>query len=91
MEQSEDRVSASTSGTGQANNIVVRLVGYDKPFFIALAVAISVISAFYSFEVGREAALSNYWLQRNEAFLEQLSAQGVHVPNDLLTHKENSK
>lgn len=77
--------TASTKG-GQAVNI--RMVGFDKPFMSALAVAISVMSAFYSFEAGRQGAQQTYWLQRNEAFLEQLATQGVHVPADLL-HKEH--
>ena len=75
------------SGDTQANS-VVHLVGMDKPFFTALAVALSVFSTIYAFEAGRETAQAVYWLQRNEAFLEQLSNQGVKVPQDLLHHQE---
>jgi hypothetical protein len=81
-----EAMSARTSGSGQSVN--VRLVGYDRPFFTAAALAISIMSAFYAFEAGREAQQEVYWLQRSEAFLEQLSAQGIHVPPDLLNHKE---
>lgn len=77
----------SENGSSQA---VVKLIGYDKPFLTALAIAISILSAFYSFEMGRDAQQQIYWAQRTEAFLEQLSAQGVHVPPDLLPHKEDS-
>ena len=73
---------------GSGSNVSIRLVGYDRPFFTALALAVSILSAFYSFEAGRQATQAVYWLQRSEAFLEQLSAQGVHVPPDLLNHKE---
>jgi len=75
------------------NDIRVSLVGMDKPFFIALAIALSVLSAFYSFEAGRQTAQAVYWLQRDEAFLEQLTAQGIKVPQDILDHvkKEHEK
>ena len=90
MKLDEDEVmEARTSGSGQSVN--VRLVGFDKPFFVAAALAISIMSAFYAFEAGRETAQTVYWLQRNEAFLEQLSAQGIHVPQDLLNHKGDTK
>lgn len=77
------------TNTGRGQLVNVRLVGTDKPLLTAAAIAISVMSAFYAFEAGREQAQAVYWLQRNEAFLEQLSAQGVRVPQDLLTHKEH--
>lgn len=80
--------SRVTVGPG-ASNVRVSLVGMDRAFFTALALALSVFSVIYSFEAGRQQAQSVYWLQRNQAFLEQLSAQGVHVPSDLLHHKEN--
>jgi len=83
--QTDDH-SKAVHGSGSITE--VKLVGFDKPFFTALAIAISIVSAFYSFEAGRETAQSVYWLQRSESFLEQLSAQGVHVPADLL-HKEH--
>lgn len=84
--QTDDN-SQKADGHGAAN-VRVSLVGMDKPFFTALAVTLSLFSAIYAFEAGRETAQAVYWLQRNEAFLEQLSAQGVHVPPDLLDHKE---
>lgn len=82
--EADGEMTARTGGSG--NSVNVRMIGFDKPFFTALAVAISIMSAFYAFEAGREQAQAVYWLQRNEAFLEQLSNQGVHVPPDLL-HK----
>jgi hypothetical protein len=75
------------AGDTQAN-AVIHLVGSDSRLLCAVAIAVSIMSAFYSFEAGREAALANYWLSRNEAFLEQLSNQGVKVPQDLLHHHE---
>lgn len=78
-----------TAHPGSQQSIVrLNVVGMDKPFFTALAVALSVFSTIYAFEAGRQTAQAVYWLQRSEAFLEQLSAQGVHVPPDLLQHKE---
>lgn len=78
------------TNTGRGQFVNLRLVGTDKPLLTAAALAISIMSAFYAFESGRETAQAVYWLQRNEAFLEQLSAQGVHVPSDLLIHKGKS-
>lgn len=86
ISQTDDN-SQSADGSGSAN-VRVSVVGFDKPFFTALAVALSVFSTIYAFEAGRETAQAVYWLQRSEAFLEQLSAQGVKVPQDLLHHKE---
>ena len=83
--QTDDH-TRTINGSGSITE--VKLVGFDKPFFTALALAIAIMSAFYSFEAGREMAQTVYWLQRNEAFLEQLSAQGVHVPPDMLNHKQ---
>lgn len=77
--------TASTKG-GQAVNI--RMVGFDKPFFTAVAIAIATVCLLYSYQISNEVVRMEYWLQRNEAFLEQLSNQGVHVPADLL-HKEH--
>lgn len=77
---------AKAEAGGQAVNI--RLVGFDRPWFTALAVAISIMSAFYSFEAGRQATQDVYWRQRTEAFLEILATQGYRVPPELLHHKE---
>lgn len=87
MGEEREGQTASTHGSGQSVN--VRMVGFDKPFFVAAALAISIMSTFYAFEAGRETAQAVYWLQRNEAFLEQLSNQGIKVPSDLLTHKDH--
>lgn len=81
--------SRVTAEAGASQSIVrVNLVGMDRALFTALALTLSIFSVIYAFEAGRQQAQSVYWLQRNEAFLEQLSAQGVHVPSDLLHHKE---
>lgn len=69
------------------------VLGVDRPFFAALAVAISIVSAFYSFDAGRQLSQYVYWMQREESFTEQLSSQGIHVPQDILDHirKEHDK
>jgi len=79
---------AETGGS----NIRIHLVAADAKYISAIALAVSIICAFYAFEAGRQYAQSVYWLQRNEAFLEQLSSMGVKVPCDLRPHnKECSK
>lgn len=59
---------------------------------MSLGLALSIVlglSAFLSgYEAWREAQADEYWLSRSEAFLEQLATQGIHVPDDLLRHKE---
>jgi hypothetical protein len=82
-----NRASDDVSGDNGANVTSIRLIGYDKPFFTSLAIVLAIAAIAISFECYREISLTNYWLSRNEAFLEQLSAQGVNVPKDLL-HKE---
>lgn len=79
--------NADDSQRGVAN-VKVHVIGQDSRLLTAVALAISIMAAFYSFEAGRETAQAVYWLQRSEAFLEQLSAQGVKVPPDLLQHRE---
>lgn len=76
----------TVNGAGSITEI--KLVGFDRPFFTALAITLSIVSILYSFYLGGYLIRTEYWLQRNEAFLEQLSNQGVHVPADLL-HKEH--
>lgn len=80
----DERVTAE-AGSHQS---IVRLnvVGMDKPFFTALAIVLSLSSAFYAWQVSVEEQRKVYWEQRTEAFIEQLSAQGVKVPQDILDH-----
>lgn len=82
--------NSQTADKGGAN-VKISLVGYDRPFFTALAIALAVMSCFYSFEAGRQATQEVYWRQRIETFLEELSLQGYKVPPDLLPQKEHSK
>ena len=79
-------VTSHSTGSGQA--VSIKLIGYDRPFFSALAIAISIMSAFYSFEAGRQATQDTYWKERAETFLEILATQGYKVPPELLQHKE---
>ena len=85
-----DDMGQNAEGSGPNSNIRVNIVGMDRPFFTAFAIVLSIMSAFYAWECQKQASMMSYWLQRNEAFLEQLSSQGVKVPQDLLTHKEKS-
>lgn len=64
----------------------VSLVATDRPLLIALALALSVFAVIYTFEAGRQLAQYVYWEQRTSTFLEQLSAEGVPVPKDILEH-----
>lgn len=78
--------SVRADGGSQLTNI--RLVGFDKPLMTAIAIVMSVAAFIFGYEAWREAQADEYWLSRSEAFLEQLATQGVHVPDDLLKHKE---
>lgn len=85
--QTDDHAQ-TVHGAGSITSI--RLVGFDRPFFSALAVTLAIAAMILSFEAERSAdrtdAKAVYWLQRDETFLEQLSAQGYKVPPDLLHH-----
>lgn len=72
-------------------NIRVHLFASDYRLISAVALAVSIICAFYAFECGRQNAQSTYWLQRNEAFLEQLSNQGIKVPCDIRPHNKECR
>jgi hypothetical protein len=98
-----ERIAAAVehNATGGPNAQVMQLVfppGWENPpqperaafWLSAVSIAVSVVCAFYAFEAGRQQSQAVYWLQRNEAFLEQLSSQGIKVPPDLLTHKETA-
>lgn len=85
-EAEDDLMQARTTGSGQSVN--VRMIGFDKPLLTAIAIVLSIVSILFSFYLTGYLIRTEYWLQRNEAFLEQLSTQGVHVPPDLL-HKEH--
>jgi hypothetical protein len=81
----------SMHATGSNNVTSIRLVGYDRPFFTAMAIALSILAVILAYMAFHEATVDEYWMSRTEAFLEQMSAQGVHVPPDLLPHKERSQ
>lgn len=81
----EFKQETKNEGPGQA--VSVKLIGFDKPFFTAVAIALALGCMLYCYQISNEVVRMEYWLQRNEAFLEQISNQGVHVPPDLL-HKE---
>lgn len=95
-----DCTNAHADAGGSAVNLNVRMIPAeprDRTAFVisislsAIALAVSILCAFYSFECGRQAAQLTYWGQRTEAFLEQLSEQGVAVPCDLRPHQKECK
>lgn len=53
------------------NAVKISLVGYDHPFFLALAVVLALFSLLYCFSVNHEEAQRVYFTQRCEAFIEQ--------------------
>lgn len=73
------------NGSGSITEI--KLVGYDRPFFTALAVALSFGCLLYAMKCDRDLAQDAYWRQRTESFLEVLATQGYKVPADLLPSK----
>jgi hypothetical protein len=81
----KDDHSRAVHGSGSITE--VKLVGYDRPFFAAAAIAISLMCLIYAFKVDREQAQEAYWRQRTESFLETLATQGYKVPTDLLPSK----
>lgn len=82
--QTDDN-SLSVHGSGSVTSI--RLVGFDRPFFTAFAVALSLVCLLYAFKCDRDLAQDAYWRQRTESFLEVLATQGYKVPADLLPSK----
>lgn len=72
-------------------NIRVHLIASDPKYISAIALAVSVLCAFYAFEAGHTASQATYFMQRSEGFLEQLSNQGVKVPCDLRPHNKECK
>ena len=92
--------SAHAENGGSAVNLNVRMIPVeprDRTAFVisislsAVALAVSILCAFYAFECGRQTAQNVYWGQRTETFLEQLSEQGIKVPCDIRTHERNCK
>ncbi len=88
--QTVNHADESMKAEPGASCVRVTLLGADCRLLATVALAVSVMSAFYAFEAGRQTAQATYWLQRNEAFLEQIASQGVNVPGDLL-HKKDGK
>lgn len=73
------------------SNIRIHLIASDPKYISAIALAVSVLCAFYAFEAGHTASQAEYFMQRSEGFLEQLSNQGVKVPCDLRPHNKECK
>lgn len=92
---SENSENTNTHNQGSGQSVSVRLVGFDQPFFTALAAVLGIggmIMGLVSITASeRVDAKAVYWLQRDEAFLETLSAQGYSVPKDLLNRKGDLK
>jgi hypothetical protein len=89
--QTTNHADESMKAEGGGAVVRVQFIASDARYISAIALAVSVICAFYAFETGRQNAQSTYWLQRNEAFLEQLSNQGIKVPCDLRPHNKECK
>lgn len=73
------------------NAIKISLVGFDKPLLTALSIVLSIVAMIFGYMALHQSTVDEYWLARSEGFLEQLADQGVHVPADLLPHKERKK
>ena len=78
---------------GSGTNVRIHLVAADPKYISAIALAVSLLCAFYAFTAGNKLSQYVYWMQREESFTEQLSSQGIKVPQDILDHikKEHEK
>lgn len=63
----------SVHGEGGSNVTSIRLIGYDRPFFIALSVAISLVAAMFCFFTYSQENRRVYYTMRCEGFVEQLA------------------
>lgn len=72
-------VGSENSGTGAAVTTIVKMVGFDKPFFTALAIALTVGALIYAGVAEREARLSQYYAIDLEVYMLK---QGLKPPPD---------
>ena len=68
-EPKDAAVTSRSTGSGQA--VSIKLVGMDQPFFVALALVISVVAALECFFTEWREERRVYFTQRCEAFVEQ--------------------
>lgn len=65
--------SANAERNSQATNVAVRLVGFDQPFFTALALVASFVSAMFCWFTQHSETQRVYFTQRCEAYVEDLA------------------
>lgn len=75
--EDEEAMDARVQGAGQAVN--VRLIGYDKPIFVAIAIALAVLAIVLAVVAEREARLAEYYAVDLKIYIVQ---QGLHPPQD---------
>ena len=85
------RINHADESIKGRGNIRIDIVAPDPKHLSAIAIAISLMCFLFTAYCGHLLVHAEYWLQRNEAFLEQLSNQGIKVPCDLLPHNEGCK
>lgn len=86
---------ADDSQNGVMNNKISIGVDLFVMIFVIMLSSLSLCLSIYAtidvYDANRKLALADYWLNRNEAFLEQLSAQGIKVPCDIVPHNKECK
>lgn len=64
-------MEARTTGSGQTVQSSIKLIGFDQPFFTALAVTLALFSFMFCFMTTFLEGRRVYFTQRCEAYLEQ--------------------
>ena len=66
--------------TTNGSNVRIHLVGFDRPFFTALAVVLSLASAMFCFFMNVNESRRVYFTQRCEAYVEQAAFDHKPIP-----------
>lgn len=77
MTEDEDIPAVSNNGSGQA--VVIRMVGFDRPFFTALAVTLALAACVGAYLVHSEARMAEYYSVDLEVYMLK---QGFKPPPD---------
>jgi hypothetical protein len=82
----EGSVTSQTTGAGQA--VSIKLIGMDQPFFVALAVVISVVAALFCFFTEMREERRVYFTMRCEGFIEQAAFEHKTIPYSICSARE---
>ena len=77
-DEPKDAVTSQSTGSGQA--VSIKLIGYDRPFFTAVALVLSIVAAVECFFTEMREERRVYFTQRCEAYIEQATFTHQPVP-----------